>query len=209
MIDKGRIYSLTSNFPNLQGFKTIPVGFLLMFVVVWANNNTYSSQTGQGSDLTLPLLLIPAMAVFYWFVDQYYKLAYGSVKQTVKKKRQEFFLSSAAALLALGAFILDTREQIPFSLLGLIWAAMLLITGWRTARALPERGFPFFWLLAAVMFVISLLPVFGLAGWWLSVGFRSQLLAVLFVAAILIIVNGVAWHYVLTRGLKIGERIDG
>jgi len=201
VINKQQIYSFTSNFPNLQGLRAIPVGFFLLIVVVWANQ-----QVGNSRDLTLMIIVAAAMVAFYWFVDRYYKLAFGIVEQTPRKKLKDFGISGAAGVLGLASFILDGALDLPLSLLGLLWMALLIFDGARIARAMPRKTFPFFWIFAFLIGIISILPLFGLRNWWLIFSFTEQMLAILAVVSLITLINGLLWHAFLIRNLAIGDQ---
>ncbi len=200
MMDKKQIQSFTSNFPNLQGLKSVPISLLLLMIVVWANQ-----QSGPARDLTLPILITLSMLLFYWFVDRYYKLSYGTIQQTGQKKAREILLSTAAGILALVCFFLDTTRELPISLLGVLWAGLFLFDGYRIARSMPGKTFQFFWFFATILLVASLLPVFGAADWWLGFGIHDQLSAVLIISSILMFISGILWHAFLTQNLKVGD----
>jgi hypothetical protein len=201
VINKQQIYSFTSNFPNLQGLRAIPVGFFLLIVVVWDNQ-----QGGASRDLTLMIIVAAAMAVFYWFVDRYYKLAFGSVEQTPRKQMKNFVISGTTGVLGLASFILDSALDLPLSLMGLLWMMLLIFDGARIAQALPRKNFPFFWSFAFLIGIISILPLIGLQEWWLAFGFRDQSLAILTVISLITLLSGVLWHTFLIRNLAIGDQ---
>ena len=52
MIDKSQIMRFTSNFPNLQGLKSIPISLWLLILTVWANQ-----QQGEARNLIFLLAL--------------------------------------------------------------------------------------------------------------------------------------------------------
>ncbi len=198
MLNKNQIQSYTSNFPNLQGLKAIPLSLLLWMMVVWANQQS-------GPNITLPILIIFSMLMFYAFVDRYYKLSYGTIFQTGQKKASEIIFSAIAGILTLAAFVLDASQSIPVSLVGLAWAAMLIFDGFRISRSMPQQTFPFYWIFAIILLVASVISVFGFVGWWEALGVNNLLSAVLIVASILMLISGVIWHIFFLQSLKVGE----
>lgn len=200
MISKQQIHTFTSNFPILQGLKAVPLGMFLLITVVWANQ-----QTGGSRDLTLMFIVTAAMGMFYWFVDKYYELSFGKVERSSKTKSQDLVVSTAAGVLGLASFILDTVLDLPFSLIGLMWMILLVFDGVRIRRSLPGKSFPFFWIFAALLGFLSLLPILGIHDWWLKLGFLDQSLAILTAVSLVTVISGFLWHASLTRNLAIGE----
>jgi hypothetical protein len=56
-----------------------------------------------------------------------------------------------------------------------------------------------------ILLVVSMFPVLGLRNWWLIVGLRTQLFAVLTVVSVLMVISGILWHLFLIRNLKIED----
>lgn len=200
MIDRMQIQAFTSNFPNLQGLKQIPISLGLLMIIMWDE-----LQDSASRDLSLPILIFFSMAILYWFVDRYYRLAYGAVRQKGEKRTREILVSVMAGVLALACFILESAFNFLFSPLGILLALSLVFDGIRVKRALPGRSFPFFWIFALVLGAASLLPLLGLAGWWEQFGLHTQLGAVLVLAGMIMFFTGFLWHMYLVRNLRTTE----
>ena len=181
------------NYPHLQGLRAVPTGLLLLAITLWAN-----LQHGPSRDLTIPILVALGCLVFYILIDQYYYRLYGRVKRAVS--HAELFLQAACSILALAAFIVDTRDIIKISLLGLVFAVVFAGTGfvyWRPAKVL----FAINLVLAAVMGLLSVLPLAGFQDWWTLLGLKGSLLAFTFLFGIFGMIGGVILHIYFIRSL--------
>ncbi len=192
---------IAANYSNLQGLKAVPIGLLLLLVVLWAN-----TQTGPASDLSLPLLLALGAAALLWAIGRYYRARFGRVEHTPRQKRFELILGVLGSALGLGAFILDTTLRLPFSLIGLAFAAAVVAEYLRMQWYAPGRYLlPLSLASFAVLLVVSILPLLGAGAWWLRLGLRVQLYGVLVVAGAVVALNGLVGHAYLTRQLPHGE----
>ena len=186
---------LTKNYSNLQGLRTLPMGLCLLLVSLWAN-----AQHGPARDLSLPLLMAGACLLLFLAIDRYYKRVFGRVKSLLS--RADLLLWGAAGILALAAFLVDsnTALNLPFSTLGLVFAADLLVSGllfWGRAK-LPLVGNL---LLAVVIAILSILPVLGFSGWWTVLGIKHSVLALTSLFGVYVIIGGVIGHIYFIRAL--------
>jgi hypothetical protein len=200
MRDIRTVYSLTANFPSLQGFKSIPIALWLLLIVLWAN------QEAGNSNLFLPIVISISMMLFLWFVSQYYRLAFGTVQRTKSRVFRELIFSAIAVLLALAAFWLDTAYEWPVSYLGLLFAGVMAFDYFRLRKSLSIDNFPYPLIFSLFLLVLSVLPVLGMENWWLIAGIATQLFAILIAVSLVMILSGVLWHWFLVRNLKIGDR---
>jgi len=84
MQDLKEIRFVATNFYNLQGLKAVPLGMMLVFVSLWANE-----QTGPASNLGPPLLGIVVLLLLLFAVDRYYLHTFGLVRRTPESVRLE------------------------------------------------------------------------------------------------------------------------
>jgi hypothetical protein len=201
MSDLQKTRFLAANYANLQALHAVPLGLFLLIVVVWAN-----AQTGPASELGLPL--IAAVVVFFiirW-IRGYYRARFGVVESPPAQKRLELVLGLLGGAVALAAFFADTGLDLPFSCIGLVFAAAFVVEYWRMHRAAPGRYLlPNTIAFTVLMVLLSLLPLFGLAGWWGWLGLHSQLLGVLAAAGLVIAVAGLLGHWCFIRLLPAAE----
>lgn len=196
-----QIQFIAANYSRLQGLREVPVGILVAAVSVWAMYNH-----GPTADLTVPILLTVGAALLYWLIDRFYSNTFGRTQQTAKMRLWEISASILFGLLALLAFWLDTAE-LPFSALGLVFAAALFEDYWRAVHSIKERSFRLYpenAIAASLILVVSLLPLTGLA-WWERLGLQSQVLSMLTVVGIVITFAGIWGHLRIVRILPAGE----
>lgn len=197
-----RIQFIAANYSRLQGLKEVPVGLLVTAVSVWAMYNH-----GPTADLTLPIALTVGAALLYWLIDRFYISTFGRIRQTAKMRSWETTASILFGLLALLAFWLDTAQDLPFSVLGLVFAAALFEDFWRATSSVkgrPFRLYPENFITACLILVLSLIPLTGLP-WWERLGLRSQVLSMLTIIGILLVIAGIWGHLRIIRDLPVGE----
>ena len=184
---------IAQNYPHLQGLRSVPYGMCLLSITLWAN-----LQQGPARDLTLPILIALACLGLYILVDQYYNRRYWRVKRMIT--HAEWVLQAACAVLALTAFIIDTRSAINISLLGLVFAVVFAFTGfwyWRPAVALFASNL----VLAMVFALLSLSPLVGISDWWSIFGVKHSLLAFTLLFGIFGVLGGIIAHIYFIRSL--------
>ncbi len=185
------------NYPHLQGLRAVPSGLLLLVITVWAN-----LQHGLARDLTFPLMVALACLVLYIVIDQYYNRVYGRVKRIIS--HTELFLTAIGGIMALAAFIFDTRNILNISLLGLVFAIAFIFTGfwyWRPATILFSINV----ILAILLALLSLLPLVNGQEWWSLLGFKSLLLAFTFLFGIFCVIGGIIAHIYFIRSLPTAQ----
>jgi hypothetical protein len=194
-----QIQFIAANYSKLQGLRQVPVGLLVTAVSIWALDH-------QG-DLGIPLLLTLAAALLYWRIDRFYVSTFGRIRPTAKMRVWEMVASVAAGILALAAFWLDTAYELPFSAVGLVFAAALVDDFLRATHPLKKRSFGLYpenLTAACLILLLSLLPLTGW-NWWQALGFPEQILGVLIFIGIVLVVAGVWGHLRVTRALPAGE----
>lgn len=196
MQDLKEIRFVATNFYNLQGLRLVPVGILLLFVSLWANE-----QRGSASNLGPPLLGIAGLLILLFAIDRYYLHAFGRVQRTPESRRLEWLIAAVSGILALGAFWLDNSFKLPVSLIGLVLAASLLADYIRITWLVKGR-FLFYYPLGAILMAgVSVLPLLGVSNWWQVCGLRYQLLGISTAAGIFTIIAGIWGHIFLVRTL--------
>jgi hypothetical protein len=204
MPDLEKIRFLTVNYSRLQGLKAVPLGWLLFLTVLWAN-----AQHGPARDLTLPLLMLLGGILLYAAIDRYYGNTYGRVEQAGHAYWFDFLLAGLFSLIAVGAFLLDTRSLTPVSVFGLVFAAALLLDYFRMmklAGAKTAAAFPAGLACTAGMALAALLPSLG-EDIFREIGIRSPILMVYAVSGILVVAYGLAGHLYLAQSMpREGDR---
>jgi hypothetical protein len=190
---------IAANYSKLQGLREVPVGSFVTLVALWTMNH-------QG-DLGLPLLFLLGTTLLYWLVDRYYTNTFGHIRQTPETRFWELMISVLFSVLALLAFSLDTAKDLPVSIFGLVFAAALFEDFWRATRSVRAKEFHLYpenFIAACLIFLLSLLPLSGLA-WWQLLGWQSQTFGILAIIGILLILAGLWGHIRIVRVLSVGE----
>jgi hypothetical protein len=205
MTNLEKIRFLTVNYSRLQGLKVIPWGLLLFLIVLWTN-----AQITPARDLTLPLKWLLAGVILYALIDGYYRKTYGRVEPTGRDFWVDVILSTGFSIIAVGAFMLDTRSMIPVSLFALVFALGLIFDYARMIRLAGVTNatiFPTGLLCIGEIALSAFLPLLGesaLGGF----GFRSPIFLVYAVDAIIIVIYGVAGHLYLVRSMLSAGEVD-
>jgi hypothetical protein len=187
---------LAANYSSLQGLRIIPFGLLLLVVSLWANG-----QRGQARDLSLPLTVLVILMVCYFAIDRYYRKVYGRVQRSASSLRTDYAITAAAGLLALGAFVLDSAEKLPVSALGLLFAFGTLEEYIRMSVRYHSRYYYPYLILSALLAGVSVLPLFGITGFWKALGIKAPLLGVSVVIGGIMILSGILSHIHFVRSL--------
>jgi hypothetical protein len=187
---------VATNYYNLQGLRTVPMGMCLVVVCLWAN-----AQKGPASNLSLPLLCAAGLGILFFAIDRYYLHAFGRVQRTPESRRLEWVIGGVGGVLALGAFILDTSLKLPVSTLGLVFAAGLLADYIRITWLVKGRFLLYYPLGAVLMAGVSVLPLLGVLDWWKAFGFKSQMLGIAIAIGIFTLIAGIWGHIFLARTL--------
>lgn len=189
---------LTKNYSNLQGLRSIPYGLCILLVSLWAN-----TLHGRANNLTIPILEAAACLVLFLIIDRYYNRVFGKIKRTYSQV--ELLLMGLSGLLALTAFIVDVDFDLnlPFSTLGLVFAAVILGSGvwywYHQAKTLLISNL----LLGVLIAIFSFLPLFGVSNWWNALGVKSFLLAMTILFGVYGIIGGIVGHIYFIRSLPV------
>jgi hypothetical protein len=190
---------ITTNYYNLQGLRLIPLGLLIVYVGYWANTAHYPVENAAFIKLigVMALVLVAAFGI-----DRYYRRAFGTVKQTPECRRMESTLWTVGGVLATAAFWLDVTYKISFSLVGLVAGLALIADYVRMTRLVGGKALRYYPIGAVIILLVSLLPLFGLPGWWHSFGIRSQMFVIVFLLGLFTLVAGIWSHFFLVKTLR-------
>ncbi len=148
-----RIYQVTRYYDHLQGLCLVPFGVLLLLVAVW------KAGWWPWFDKWQPLsgmLFLGLTMLLVWRIRLYYRYTFGHVHQLPGSRRNGNIL----AILFLGGLYLiglaEYQWQWPVSGTGLFTAVVLVIYYFQTGSFRPH-----YLVLAALMLIVSLLPLFG------------------------------------------------
>jgi hypothetical protein len=105
--------------------------------------------------------------------------------------------------MGLAAFLIDNNyHHLPFSVIGLVLAAGIIIDYLLLARITEVWYMPFWQVFGLLIAIISILPVFGLTGWWIIIGARTQFMGVLLAYGLIFIVYSIASHIYFIKMLS-------
>lgn len=195
MEDLKRLRFLAANYPMLQGLKSIPFGLVIVLLALWGN--TIHKPT---TDLTVPLLIIIVCAILYFVFDRFYSRTFGNVRKA--HGHLEWVLSIAGAVVGLAAFAFDVSPlRLPICTLGLVFAVSILFEYFRFTQFHQERFLLLYPVSAAVMAIVSLLPLLGVSLWSDLFSIKSSILGITLFMGILFIIVGVLGHLFLVRNL--------
>lgn len=189
MSDLKNIYRITRHFGELQGFKSIAVGFFI--ILAWVNG-LGQARSGNMNLLVAEFLILIAI---YPGIERHYKERYGSIK------RRKTWVEIAAYVVIIGIVMLadwiDVKLVLPISLTGIAIAGVCLINWQLTGRFRNH-------LLALALFsaAVGLWPLLvsgNVAHWSLSQGDGILLLG--FVG----IVGGIMDHMMLAKAFPLVE----
>jgi hypothetical protein len=201
MLD-ARIKFLSEYYSSLHGLYAVPVGLCLFLVSLWANLVTYPIR-----NFIFPLLATIFCLLAYLAVDWYYKRAYGEIKPTASNRRWYWLTAAGWAALAVLAFWLDVTYHLPVIFIGLLFAALFLFD--RPRVAFPLNRFTAIKLVLAA--AISLVSIAGLVfgrNWWDSLGARTPIIGVTMGVGLLIVLQGLVWHFFFVSSLPTREASD-
>lgn len=199
MQDLKEIRFVATNFYNLQGLRAVSLGLCLVSVCFWANVLQYPT---VWSDFLVPLLCIIGMVILLLAINRYYLHTFGRVQRTPESRRFEWLVSTVGGVLALGAFWLDVSFRFPVSLLGLTFAAGLLVDYIRMTWLVNGRYLIYYPLGAILIAGVSVLPLFGDLIWWKACGLRTQILGIAMLIGLFSIIAGIGGHLFLVRTLS-------
>jgi hypothetical protein len=198
MNDIKQIRFVATNFSNLQGLRSVPLGLCLVVICLWGNGQ---DGPARGNDFLVPVAGMVGMLILLFAIDRYYLRAFGRVQRTPESRRLEWLISVVGGILALGAFWLDVTIKLPVSLLGLVFAAGLLADYIRITWLVKGRFLLYYPLGAILMAGVSILPLLGFSNWWQTCGLKSQMLGIIMTVGVFTIIASIWGHIFLGRTL--------
>jgi hypothetical protein len=195
--DLQQIRFLATNYPNLKGLQMSVIGFMVLSVALWVN-----TQPGPNSNLTIPLTIMLITVILSFGVERYYWRTFGRVKPDKDTQLKKVVVSILGGLLGIMSFAIDALEILPISTMGIVFALALLYEYWRFNRSAPDKSLSSFLWFTLVLFVVSILPIFGFDEFWSRLGFVNAMVGVLTLTGILmIIIMGLMVHFFLVRSM--------
>ncbi len=189
-----RVRYLTENYGRLQGLRAVPIGLFVLFAAVWSN--FWSGELG------LSFVILVLATVGYIIIDRYYAAGFGKVTPTRSQRIREAAIGILFMVLGLVSFALDSAKILPIDSLGLVFAAGILADFSQVMSPSNElRKHPEAIASAAVIAVISLLPLTGWA-WWKGLGMHASINGVLLIAGLMLIATGLVSHFRLRNVLQ-------
>jgi hypothetical protein len=141
-------------------------------------------------------------------VDRYYNRVFGQVSRDPKARRREALISIIGGVLGLIAFAVDTTEVLPFSIVGILFAAAF---GWEyfwTNQTYKVKYLTHYLALAVATALISLLPLLGGGVVWDALRFISPIHGVMVAIGLLIVIAGLLDHVFLVRAFLPQKEIN-
>jgi hypothetical protein len=204
MISEARIKFLSEYYSMLHGLYAVPVGLCLFLVSLWANVVQYPV---RNKDLSLPVLAVLGCLLLYLAVDWYYKRTFGQIKPSIANRRRYWLAQVVGVVFAVVAFWVDVSFHLPINFIGLLFAAIFLFDKPRVT--FPLNKFTLIKLILAVVIIfVSIAPLFFGKDWWSALGVRTTVIGVPIVVGLLIVLQGLAWHFFFVRSLPAVEAKD-
>jgi hypothetical protein len=190
---------VATNYYNLQGLRLVPLGLLLVYVCYWANTSHFPIESMDFIKLIAAMVFIILIA---FAVDLYYKRSFGMVKQSPESRKLESQLWTIGGILAIIAFWLDISFKLPLSLIGLV-AGLALIADYVRMTWLVKGHFMIYYPVGGfIIILVSLLPLFGLTGWWHVLGLRAQMFGIALFMGLFTILAGILSHIFLAKSFR-------
>ena len=188
-----KIRFVAANYPQLQGLKMAVIGLFSLGIGVWTN-------TRQG-DLSLPLVMLLLVIILFAVLRRYYRRAFGQVRMGKQALTQEIWSSLIFGVLGITAFVVDSSEVLPVSAIGVVFALGLWVDYLRFNRPVEEKFLSYYPWFATGLFVISILPAFGLDALWTLFGIGRPTSGALVLIGALMVMIGLLGHLFLVQAL--------
>lgn len=193
--DYSRITYVTKYYDTLQGLRLVPLG--IWFLLGAAGRLGWLPGFGSGR-LDFTGLTLLGVALLYYLIGQYYNRHYGIVHQ--HKHRYEKTAGILMVVTLMAAILIDVYWQPAISFFSLTAGGFYTYTYFMAAR--PYR--PYYLVIAALFFVISVLPLL------LALPLNHALVGsggILFYTVLgsSLIVTGILDHLMLAHTLQVTE----
>jgi len=206
MRNMSEIRFISTNYYTLQGLRVVPLGLCLVFICLWANN---LQAAARGSDFIFPVITLAVSAILLFAIDRFYLQAFGRVQRTEEARRLEWLVAVMFGIPALLAIWLDMSFRLPVSVLGLVFAAGLLVDCARITWLVKGHVLIYYPLGAVLMAGLSILSWLGIPNWWSEIGLRSQIMGVALGIGIFTMLAGIWGHVFLMHRLQLPGRQHG
>lgn len=190
MNDLNRIRFIAANYSYLKGLQTVIIGLLLLGTSLWNDKR-------QGN-LSGPLIMLLVAAILWIAASSYYRRKYGQVTAKEETRQLETRISIAFGLLGLAAFVVDTYEIVPVSLLGIVFALGIWGDYLRINHSSKEKYLTYYPWFGIVLLVVSVLPALGLSSFWRQFGFNSQITGTMSLVGLILVILGFLGHLFLS-----------
>jgi hypothetical protein len=212
MKESNKIRFIATNYVNLQGLRNVPFGISIILLALLTNSLLTSGLTrdtlwdnglaGGAKYYVIGGVILVSMIVSLFLIDKYYFHYFGRVKRTPESSRFEGLIQIVGSILLLVALFVDITFRLPVSCIGLVFAAVLIAEYLRLTWLVGGRFLIYYPLGALITAFVSILPLFGITRWWLTVGLVSKLIGIEIVVGVFMILAGVWGHLFLLRVLS-------
>jgi hypothetical protein len=193
---------LSENYSALHGLNAVPVGLGLFLTSVWANIVQYPIK-----NFTLPIVILLGVLLLAIAVDKYYKHTFGELKPILARRHLYWIAQGIWGSLGLVAFWADVTFNLPINFIGLLFATMFLFD--KPAVTFPLNKFSTVRLVSSICILfISIAPLYFGNNWWDILGVRTTIIGVTMLVGVLIVLQGVIWHFFFVNSLPITEDKD-
>jgi len=202
MEDLKRMRVITAHYRSLQGLRMLP--WFLWVLALGAVNPAMGLPQGRLDYQCL--LIVPGLAVPWMLsrlIGNYYDRVFGRVEGLPPRNRPVEVLAGVVfVVMAYIAFVIDSLQWLPVSMVGLIMAAAFFAQWWRSGRFLVHAL-----ALAALLMVLSLLPLAGIPadGHWTRL-FGGFIVPI--VLGVVLSIGSVFDHIALVRNLKALSQVE-
>ena len=189
-----RIRRVTKYYDHLQGLRQVPFGILFLLVAIWKAG--WWPWFDKWQPLSGLLFIGLAMSAFWW-VGGYYERTFGKVSQATDSRRSRNILSF---ILFVGLYLVGLAEyewRWPVSGTGLLTAIVLVAYFFQTGSFRRQ-----YLVLAALMAVVSLLPLFNLMPAEQVYLWGERGVVGVAILGVLLLVSGLVDHWLLIRAFQ-------
>lgn len=193
MAEREEIWVLAVHYSRLQGLRAVPPGLILLLVTLWAN-----FASGPSRNILIPIIISILGALLYELIDHYNKNSFGQTRPKKGDRVKDILIQFLVGVLAL----------VPDSLVELVFVALFTYGYLKTARSgKPSRLYPL--VLAGLITLVRLSPLFGMGPWWQVLGMREQMEGVLVLISAIGLFWGILDHLYLRSKQPLGGADHG
>ncbi|MBX3056645.1 MAG: hypothetical protein KF770_09250 [Anaerolineae bacterium] len=191
---------ITRNYDHLQGLRQLPFGLMFLFIAIdkagwWPRFSIWQPLSG--------LAVLGLCAAAYWWIGRYYARTLGQVEPLPGHGRRTGLAAAIFLVLFYIAGAVEISRSWPFSASGLVIAGGLIVYYWQNGRYRPH-----YLILAALMALVSLLPLTGALPPEQVHFFGPEAVIGALLFALITIAGGLVDHWLLIRTLPIYPEIN-